>query len=557
MVKGGAIQCLGLLLALLLVGMNLSLMGKTRKSAMRQTQDTMRISQMEKAISVLQSEMEELKGNMSMRIHSVGSEMAHKAIGFPSITKLRAETPEPAKRDAPDAMKPTVTEPQGGKTVQEAAVAPVEDTTKQVTRMSLGGEGMQRETKVPVAERILLPNGLQNGSCVEVPLVYKGGGPFRINLQSGRSLDDPTCTYGEKDLVHMHVRLGNPSNDVAYAGALANWDGKELGHRQKNCQFKDRTIGHVGKPITTRICAENERWVVHTNGEFSIRVQQWWDLADIRCLTIAHYEKVSANGDVTLTNMPTSPAKRDCIFTKCEKTMPPPEPFTAIDYGLFINMEHRHDRRTAMEKALQAANIPFQRIPGFDMKKHPELVKGCFDMGGQKVCTGQLGCQRGHLAAIEKAMADKRPYAAIFEDDFRWHPWVKPSEVGKIVTALMNKFPDWDAIGLSLNIEYEEPAGTLDVDCLDGKKCQVMRVLQAQAPSGYILRDTIYKQVHHRFSEGYCNVRESYPIMTDYCWKGLQHYHKFYAFEPQMGTQAASFSDIEHTHVNYKDHLSR
>jgi len=46
-------------------------------------------------------------------------------------------------------------------------------------------------------------------------------------------------------------------------------------------------------------------------------------------------------------------------------------------------------------------------------------------------------------------------------------------------------------------------------------------------------------------------------MMTDYCWKGLQHYMNFYAFEPQLGTQGASFSDIEHIHVDYSDSLKR
>jgi len=480
---GALLAYLGLALAMLLVGINVSLMGRTRKSTQWHKQDTARISELEHTIQELKSKIEAI-------------EYSH---------------------------------------------------------------GMEPHWKVPVSDRIVLPNGLQNGSCVEVPLLWKGGGSFRIDLRSGKNLDDVSCTFSdENDLVHTSVRLGN-HDGVGVAGAISNFDGKEFAYRQRNNDFPDKATGNAGKPVTTRICADNDRFFsIYTNGELSIRLQQWWDMADIRCLHIADYHNVAPNGDVSLSGMPRFPAKRDCIFSQCRKTVPPPQPFSAIDYGLFINLDHREDRRTAMEQTLRAANISYHRVPGFNMKQHTELLVGCWDNStGAKVCAGQLGCQRGHLAAIEKAMEDKRPYAAIFEDDFRWNPWVDPSKVGTIVTDLMNKFPDWDAIGLSLNIEYEVLAGTLDMDCVDGKKCQVMKVLQAQAPSGYILRDTAYKQVHYRFSEEYCNVRQNYAMMTDYCWKGLQHYLKFYAFEPQMGIQGASFSDIEHAHVNYAHTLGR
>mmetsp|Transcript_36377 Transcript_36377/g.91529 ORF Transcript_36377/g.91529 Transcript_36377/m.91529 type:complete len:472 (+) Transcript_36377:336-1751(+) len=362
-------------------------------------------------------------------------------------------------------------------------------------------EGSGVCTKVPLRCSIPLHNGMQNGSCVEVPLVFNGGAAIRIELRGGGSLDNAACTYSDQDLIHTHVMLGEPQNDIANAGALANWKGKGLHHLMQDTTFKDKTWGNVGKPITTRICAENERFSIFTQGEFSKQVLQWFDIADIRCMHIHNFERVSPHGYVTLSGMPRSPAKRDCVFSKCRKTLPPPEPFSAIDYGLFINLDHREDRKHAMEKELQAANITAHRIPGFNSKLHPDLLEGCWDNAtGAQVCAGQIGCQRGHLAAIERAMKDQRPYVAIFEDDFRWQKWVDPSKVGAIVTGVMRKFPDWDAIGLSLNIAAEKPAGELDVDCVDGQKCQVMRVFDAQAPSGYILRDTVYKQVHHRFS---------------------------------------------------------
>jgi len=535
--KGGIGTCLVLVLVVTVLGINLSFFGRSRQSAVRLRQDAIQIAKIAKEIEDLKAEIRAMRGGHNDTAASQGGQT-----GAPGLsTELQGGPPKEAKSTMKDAEKAKRSEPEKG------------------TNKLDGESAAQPEYKVPVSARIPLPNGMQNGSCVEVPLVYNGGGKFQIELRGGGNPDDVRCTYSNKDIIHMHARLGNPSNDVGYSGAMTHWKpwGSEFSHRMKGLQFKDETIGKVGKPITTRICAEHEWYTLHQNGKFSIRVQWWWDPADIRCLHISGFERVSANGDVALSGMPSVPARRDCIFSRCTKTVPPPEPFHAIDYGLFINLDHRNDRRVAMEKTLRDANITHYRIPGFNTKDHPELLKGCWDEAtGAKVCGGQLGCQRWHLAAIEKAMADKRPYAAIFEDDFRWHSWVDPSKVGAMVTELMQKYPDWDAIGLSLNIGYEEEIGRLELPCKDNVKCQVMRVFEAQAPSGYILRDTIYKQVHHRFSKGYCNVHVSYAMMTDYCWKVLQHYFKFYAFEPQLGTQQASFSDIEKRDVNYNNLLS-
>mmetsp|Transcript_40199 Transcript_40199/g.78801 ORF Transcript_40199/g.78801 Transcript_40199/m.78801 type:complete len:197 (-) Transcript_40199:198-788(-) len=193
------------------------------------------------------------------------------------------------------------------------------------------------------------------------------------------------------------------------------------------------------------------------------------------------------------------------------------------------------------------------RLPAFNTKEHWHLTDTCWDKAeGAKKCAGQLGCQRSHLMALERAIQEEWPYVAIFEDDFKWQPWLDPKKANAMIKELMCKFPDWDVIGLSLSMDHEQVVGKLDHECKEGKKCEVTRIMDAQTTGGYIVRDTAYRQVHHRFNDPYCHIQKAYPTMIDVCWKPLQHYLNFYSFEPQLGTQAAGHSDIEQGHVDYQ-----
>ncbi len=44
-------------------------------------------------------------------------------------------------------------------------------------------------------------------------------------------------------------------------------------------------------------------------------------------------------------------------------------------------------------------------------------------------------------------------------------PWVDTKKVQTMIKKLMNKYPDWDVIALSLNIMTETLLGHLDIDC--------------------------------------------------------------------------------------------
>jgi hypothetical protein len=48
-----------------------------------------------------------------------------------------------------------------------------------------------------------------------------------------------------------------------------------------------------------------------------------------------------------------------------------------------------------------------------------------------------------------------------------------------------------------------------------------------------------------------CHVKRDYNTAIDTCWHPLQRSTNWYGFSPQVGTQAASFSDIELRNVDY------
>mmetsp|Transcript_43739 Transcript_43739/g.85422 ORF Transcript_43739/g.85422 Transcript_43739/m.85422 type:complete len:505 (+) Transcript_43739:63-1577(+) len=401
--------------------------------------------------------------------------------------------------------------------------------------------------------RLPLPTGLMDGSCIEFPLVWKGGGEFRVELRGGSDLDNTSCGYNDNDLIHLHVRYGNAAPKLADKGPGANLDGKGYVWFYRLSAFEDPIVAHPKKEKMMKICIEQkERFVIYTDGKETTWAPLWWDAADISCMTIEKLNYLDI-GKVKLSGIPATPVGRTCKFSKCGPTLPPAQPFVGIDKALYINLESRKDRKTHIEGQLDAANIKYIRLPAFNTKEHWHLTDTCWDKqsGGAKVCAGQLGCQRSHLMALERAMEEKWSYVAVFEDDFKWQPWVDPKKVNGMVAELMNKYPDWDVIALSLSISSEKVVGKLDHECQNGKKCEVSRILEAQTTGGYIIRDTAMLQVHHRFNDPYCPIQVNYQTMIDHCWKPLQHYLKFYAFEPQLGTQAAGHSDIEHSHVNY------
>ena len=268
----------------------------------------------------------------------------------------------------------------------------------------------------------------------------------------------------------------------------------------------------------------------------------------------------NTNATPVLDQRPQPPSQNETSAPNTRPATPVQE--KGIEHALVINLNHRQDRMTAVESTLRQSGIPFTRIDAVNprLEEYRLWTKDCFDT---VKCPGQIGCQLSHIKAIEVAIQSNWSHVAIFEDDFGWKPYVDPAQVQKVLYQAMQMVPEWDVIGLSLNIQEEQIIPDLAPIRQDASRqgvqeeVRLSRVLEAQTTGAYVLSRRAMRSVLDSFRPENCPVHVDYHTAIDQCWKGLQRTGLWVAFEPQLGTQKASFSDIEQGVRDYDNELVR
>ena len=208
-----------------------------------------------------------------------------------------------------------------------------------------------------------------------------------------------------------------------------------------------------------------------------------------------------------------------------------------------------------MQSLLNSMNVSCcsERIEA--TKPFPNMTQSCWDQSPSGVCAGQIGCQLSHVHALDLAMQRGYPHVTILEDDFALHSHSDPSYVESAVQSLQAMKPDWDVIGLSLSIiEKQLLPETVKISSM--QSLQLVKITKAKTTGGYIVRDRAMPQIRDIISPEKCHVKRDYNTAIDTCWHPLQLSLNWYGFSPQIGTQAASFSDIELRHVDYDGEMA-
>jgi GR25 family glycosyltransferase involved in LPS biosynthesis len=78
-----------------------------------------------------------------------------------------------------------------------------------------------------------------------------------------------------------------------------------------------------------------------------------------------------------------------------------------IDRIIYINLDHREDRRQIMNRLFKDGHIPVDKVERFSAIRHP---------------VGIVGCAMGHIAILKKAKANGWKNILIMEDDMEWSP---------------------------------------------------------------------------------------------------------------------------------------
>ena len=214
--------------------------------------------------------------------------------------------------------------------------------------------------------------------------------------------------------------------------------------------------------------------------------------------------------------------------------------------ALYINLDHRNDRNEQIQAELGRASIKYTRVRAVYVQPQP----GEGDCWGNSYCAGQVGCQLSHMRALQYASSKRSDSILIFEDDFQWLPTVDPKYVKHVLTTITRTYNTWDVIALSLNVLQSKPAmPRLVVRTSLTNSSEVVRIVEAQATQGYLIRGEYIPRVYEAFMN--CDILSSPLVAIDSCWKPLQKTGNWFALRPQLGTQRKGFSDIEKRNVSY------
>lgn len=194
-------------------------------------------------------------------------------------------------------------------------------------------------------------------------------------------------------------------------------------------------------------------------------------------------------------------------------------------HTLYINLEHRTDRRVHAEK--QLAQFPFLQ---------PERFNAI------KMENGALGCSTSHLKCLETARSRGWDQVLIVEDDIQF---LDPELFSTQFTKFIKRNKYFDVLLLAGN--NMTPYIRID-DCS-------IKVSNCQTTTGYLVKSHYYETLIDNFKRGIRRLLRE-PTNTnefaiDKFWKRLQPSDRWFLITPVTVIQQDGYSDIEEKHVDY------
>lgn len=180
-----------------------------------------------------------------------------------------------------------------------------------------------------------------------------------------------------------------------------------------------------------------------------------------------------------------------------------------IEKAVYINLDHRADRKKSIEIELLRMNISnYVRFPAIGHNY------------------GAIGCHMSHLAVLKMARDNNWKNCMIIEDDFMFI--VSKEELEMQLNHLFENYQDFDVVMLGYNMKKCK-----QVDSILGK------VEEAQTASCYIVNSTFYDTLIDNLEKALIlHVETKHMGYTnDQCWKVLQPISKWYYFINRSGVQ--------------------
>lgn len=188
-----------------------------------------------------------------------------------------------------------------------------------------------------------------------------------------------------------------------------------------------------------------------------------------------------------------------------------------IEKVVYINLEHRTDRRAQIEAELAVFGNRVERFKA--IQKSP----------------GGIGCSMSHLAVLKRAKEQGWKNVLIVEDDFVWTHNEKSIDVfNKLVTQ------PYDVIVFGgTYVEYYQQSYKLNT---------------CQTTVGYLVANHYYDTLIANYKEGIEGFIRTmnYPVYAlDQYWKRIQPHDNWFVIMPNICVQRPGYSDIEKTFVDY------
>lgn len=200
-----------------------------------------------------------------------------------------------------------------------------------------------------------------------------------------------------------------------------------------------------------------------------------------------------------------------------------------IKHVVYINLEHRTDRKVHVER--QLASIGIQGATRFNAIKLPN---------------GAIGCSMSHLKCLQLAKEQGWPHLLLCEDDIEF---LDPNLFVKQLNGFLCNHEEestWDVVLIAGN---NMPPYGLEDD-------YSVRVFQCQTTTGYLVKQHYYDKLINNIKDGIQKLmREPHNhrlYAIDKYWFTLQQSDYWFLVTPLTVVQREDYSDIEKRRTNYK-----
>jgi GR25 family glycosyltransferase involved in LPS biosynthesis len=203
-----------------------------------------------------------------------------------------------------------------------------------------------------------------------------------------------------------------------------------------------------------------------------------------------------------------------------------------IEQIVYINLDNRIDRNVQMLNEFKRLNIPISKFVRLSAVRNQN---------------GAIGCTLSHIKVIQMAIENKWKNVMVLEDDFNFIDNEK--YINDSINYLYGDFTkiknDWEIVSLSRGARQ-------DMNNIDDP--YLYKAIAVSTTAGYIVNENFYDTLLKNYREGLMKLmketnKEHYTL--DAYWINLQPMSKWYVFNPSLGYQRESYSDIEGKTVEY------